>query len=104
MACDVDQVSVNNARWSERPSANRMEQVMELLALIDRRRLDGVIVATNFIFRQVQPSQERAHPRYEFWGENDGTREVPEEISRVEVKRCISMMFNLMGHLRIDDQ
>ena len=68
MACDLDQIPIINARWSERPSANGMEQVIELLALIDRRRLDGVIVATNFTFRRVQPSKERAHPGYEFWG------------------------------------
>ena len=66
VACDVDQIPVSNARWSERPSANGMEQVMELLALIDRRRLDGVILATNFTFRWVQPSKERAHPGYKF--------------------------------------
>ena len=66
VACDVDQIPVSNARWSERPSANGMEQVMELLALIDHRRLDGVIMATNFTFWWVQPSKERAHPEYEF--------------------------------------
>ena len=77
---------------------------MELLALIDRRRLDGVIVATNFTFRRVHPSKERAQPGYEFRGEIDGAHEVPEEISRDEVKRRISMMFNLAGHHRIDDQ
>ena len=84
----------------ERPSTNGMEQVTELLALIDQRRLDGVIVATNFTFRWVQPSKERAHPEYEFQGETDGTR----EISRDEVKRRISTMFNLVGRLRINDQ
>ena len=50
VACDLDQIPISNARWSERPSANGMEQVMELLVLIDQRRLDGVIVATNFTF------------------------------------------------------
>ena len=73
---------MSNAKWSERPSANGMEQVMELLALIDRRRLDGVIVAMNFTFRRVQPSKQRAHPGYEFRGETNGTREVLEEIGR----------------------
>ena len=68
MACDVDQIPVRNATWSKRPSTNGMEQVMELLALIDQRRLDGVIMATNFTFRWVQASKERAHPGYEFWG------------------------------------
>ena len=51
MACDIDQIPVSNARWLERPSANGMEQVRELLVLIDQRRVDGVIVAMNFNFR-----------------------------------------------------
>ena len=80
MACDIDQIPVSNTRWSERPSASGMEHVRELLALIDRRRVDGVIVAMNFTFRRCQPSKERAHPAYEFWGDTDGTREVPEPI------------------------
>jgi hypothetical protein len=53
VACDIDQIPVSNAKWSERPGVNGMEQVRELLALIDRRRLDEVIVATNFTFRRV---------------------------------------------------
>ena len=67
MACDIDQIPMSNARWSERPGASGMEQVRELLALIDRRRVDGVIVVMNFTFWRCQPSKERAHPAYEFW-------------------------------------
>ena len=52
MACDIDQIPMSNAKWSERPGANGMEQVTELLALIDRRRVDGVVVVTNFTFQQ----------------------------------------------------
>ena len=81
-----------------------MEQVTELLALIDRRRADGVIVATNFTFRRYQPNKERAHPRYEFWGDTDGTRELPEPINLDEVMRRIGVFFNLVGHHKIDDQ
>ena len=51
MACDIDQIPMSNAKWSERPGANGMEQVMELLELIDRRRVDDIVVATNFTFR-----------------------------------------------------
>ena len=51
VACDIDQIPVSNSKWSERPDANGMEQVTELLALIDRRRVDGVVVATNFTFQ-----------------------------------------------------
>ena len=53
MACDIDQVPMSNAQWSERPSSNGMEQVRELLGLINQKRLDGVIVAMNFTFRQI---------------------------------------------------
>ena len=104
MACDIDQIPVSNAKWSERPGVNGMEQVMELLALIDQRRVDGVIVATNFTFQRCQPSNERAHPGYEFRGDTDGTRKVPEPIDRDKVMRQIGLLFNLMGHLRINDQ
>ena len=64
-----------------------MEQVRELLTLIDQRRVDGVIVATNFTFRRCQPSKERAYPRYKFQGDTDDTREVPELINWDEVMR-----------------
>jgi hypothetical protein len=53
VACDIDQIPMSNAKWSERPNANGTEQVMELLALIDQRRLDGVVVAMNLTFRRV---------------------------------------------------
>ena len=50
VACDIDQIPVSNAKWSKRLGTNGMEQVMELLALINRRRVDGVIVVINFTF------------------------------------------------------
>ena len=74
-----------------------MEQVRELLGLINRKRLNGVIVATNFTFRRIQPCKERAHPEFEFWGDTDRTHEVPEEIDQDKVKRWIVMLFNLAG-------
>ena len=80
MACDIDQINVINAKWSKRHSVNGMEQVKEFLTLIDRRRVDGVIVATNFTFRRCQPSKERAYPANELRGDTDGTREVPKPI------------------------
>ena len=104
MACDIDQIPMSNARWSERPGASGMEQVRELLALIDRRRVDGVIVATNFTFWRCQPSKERAHPAFEFRGDTDGTREVPEPIAREQVKWWIGVLFNLIGHHKVDNQ
>ena len=66
MPCDVDQVLVSGPKWLERPNFDGMEQVRELLTLINRKRLDGVVVATNFTFRWVQPYKVRAHPSFEF--------------------------------------
>ena len=53
VACDIDQVSVSTTRWSERHSSNGMERMRELLDLINRKRLDRVIVAMNFTFRRI---------------------------------------------------
>jgi hypothetical protein len=66
VACDVDQIPVSEPRWSERTNSNGIEQVRELLVLINYKGLDGVIVATNFTFRRIQPCKERAHPKFEF--------------------------------------
>jgi len=81
-----------------------MEQVRELLWLTNHRRFDGVIVVMNFMFRRIQPCKERAHPVFEYQGDTDGTREVPEEIARDEIMRWIEMLFNLTGQVSIRDQ
>ena len=94
---------MSNTKWLERPGINGMEQVKELLTLIDWRRVDGVIVATNFTFRRCQPSKERAHPTFEFRRDTDGTREVPKPIDRDEVMQRVGVLFNLMGRCKIDN-
>jgi hypothetical protein len=43
--------------------------------LFDRNQIDGPIVATNFIFRRVQPCKERVHLMYEYSGSDDVTQE-----------------------------
>jgi hypothetical protein len=53
-----------------------MVQVQELLVLFDRTWIDGPIVVTNFIFRQVQPYKERVHPMYEYSRSNDVTQDL----------------------------
>jgi hypothetical protein len=74
-----------------------MMQVNELMELIDRRRLDGVVVASNFLFRRVQPCNDRIHPAYEWRGDQDPTREVPEKIDRDKVLRCLDIIFQTRG-------
>jgi len=53
--CDVDQIPENQRSWSEKPTSANMEQVKELLELIRGMKMNGVVVAVNFIMRRVQP-------------------------------------------------
>ena len=53
VVCDMDQIPASDSKWLERLSSDGMEQVRELLRLINCKRLDGVIVATNFTFQRV---------------------------------------------------
>ena len=48
---------------------------MELLELSKGLELRGELVAASFIVRRIQPCKERAHPAFDFKGDNDGTRE-----------------------------
>ena len=48
---------------------------MELLDLIKGLELRGELVAATFIVRRIQPCKERAHPGFDFRGDNDGTQE-----------------------------
>ena len=95
---------MSNAKWSERLGINGIEQVKELLTLIDQRRVDGVIVVTNFTFRGCQPSKERAHLAYEFCGDTDGNQEVLDPIDQDEVMHQVGVLFNLVGRHKIDNQ
>ena len=60
---------MSNKKWLVRPNLNGMEQVKEMLTFLDRKRVDGVCVVTNFMFQRIQPYKERVHPGYEFRGE-----------------------------------
>ena len=62
-----------------------MEQVRELLDLIKSMEINGELVAASFIVHRVQPCKERAHPSFDFKGDDDGTRERPERLTRKDV-------------------
>ena len=62
-----------------------MEQVIELLDLIKGVELRGELVAASFIVRHIQPSKERAHPAFDYKGDDDGTRESTDRLSKKEV-------------------
>ena len=62
-----------------------MEQVKELLDLIKGVEIRGELVAASFIVRRVQPYKERAHPGFDYMGDDDGTREMTEWLTKKEV-------------------
>ena len=62
-----------------------MEQVRELLDLIKDVEIRGELVATSFIVRRVQPCKERAHPGFDYRGDDDGTRERIERLTKKNV-------------------
>jgi hypothetical protein len=63
----------------------QVEELLGMIRMIDRRQLDGLTIALNFISRRVQPCKERVHPLYEYSGSGDPTRESARNLSREEV-------------------
>ena len=51
--CDVDQIPENQRRWSKKPTSANMEQVKELLELMRGMKMNGVVVAVNFIMCRI---------------------------------------------------
>ena len=62
-----------------------MEQVRELLDLIKGVEIRGELVAASFIVRRVQPCKQRAHPGFDYKGDDDGTQESTERLMKNEV-------------------
>ena len=59
-----------------------MEQVRELLNLLEGIEISGELVAASFIVRRIQPCKERAHPGFDYRGDDDGTRERTERLTK----------------------
>ena len=62
-----------------------MKQVRELLDLIKGVEIRGELVAASFIVHRVQPYKERAHPGFDYRGDDDGTQESTERLMKNEV-------------------
>ena len=91
--CDVDHIPESQKSWSEKPSSADMEQVRELLNLIKGMEINNRLVAASFIVHHVQPCKERAHPGFDFKGDNDGTRESTERLSKDDVLQRAAELF-----------
>ena len=83
--CDVHHIPENQRSWSEKPNSVDMEQVTELIDLIRGVEIRGELVAASFIVRRVQPCKERAHPGFDYRGDDDGTRERIERLTKKNV-------------------
>ena len=90
---DIYHVPENQRSWPERPSSADMEQVRELLSRIKGMKMNGVVVAVSFIVRHVQPCKEGAHSGFDFKGDNDGTRERTERLTKEAVLRWAAELF-----------
>jgi len=78
----------------ERPNSADMEQVRELLDLIKGVEIRGELVAASFIVRRVQPYKERAHPGFDYKGDDDGTWESIEWLMKKEVIARATELFS----------
>ena len=77
----------------EKPNSTDMEQVRELLDMIKGMEINGELVAASFIVRRVQPCKERAHLGFDFRGDDDGTRERTERLSKKNVLERAAKLF-----------
>ena len=71
-----------------------MEQVRELLDLIKGMEIRGEQVAASFIVRRIQPCKERAHPGFHYMGDDDGTWEMTERLTKKEVIARATELFS----------
>ena len=75
ICCDVHHIQENQKSWSEKLNSADKEQVVELLDLIKGMEIRGELLAASFIVHRVQPCKERAHPGFDYRGDDDETRE-----------------------------
>ena len=93
ICCDVHHIPENQKSWSEKPNSADMEQVGELLDLIKGMEIRGELVAVSFIVRHVQPCKERAHPGFDYRGDDDGTRETTKPLTMKNVVERAAELF-----------
>ena len=91
--CDVHHIPKNQKSWSEKPNSADMEQVRELLDLIKGVEMSGELVAVSFIVRRIQTCKERAHPGFDYRGDDDGTQERTKRMSRKDVLERATELF-----------
>ena len=90
---DVHHIPENQKSWSEKLNSDDMEQVRELLDLLEGIEISGELVAASFIVCRIQPYKERAHPGFDYRGDDDGTRERTEHLMKQIVQERAIELF-----------
>ena len=65
----------------------------ELLDLIKGVEISSELVVASFIVRCIQPCKERAHPGFDYKGDDDGTREWTERPTKKNVLEQAAELF-----------
>ena len=72
--------------------------------MIKGMEINGKLVVASFIVRRVQPCKERAHPGFDFKGDNDGTRESTGRLSKDDVLERAAELFAPNASFSISEQ
>src|SRR6187551_513036 len=85
------------SNWNTKPTTEEAKDVPALLKRVQslkNKGLTGVGIAFSFLKRRIQPLQERVNLGYEYEGNSDPSRMVPEELSDETVLMRLSRMFS----------
>lgn len=88
---------VAEAEWTSLISSREVEAIQPLIdaiASLKERGLNGGTVACNFARRLIQPIQDRVHPAYEYWGQADPTRMKIRKVSKAEMTARVKCLYS----------
>ena len=91
--CDIHHIPENQKSWLEKPNSADVEQVRELLDQLEGVEMSGELVATSFIVCRILPCKERTHPGFDYRGDDDGTQERTERLTKQIVLERAAELF-----------
>ena len=67
-------------------------------------KINGAVVACNFIFCRILPCKERAHPSFDFKGQMDFTQERIEVLTKDDILERAAELFAAVSPYTFDGQ
>jgi hypothetical protein len=92
----LDRLPEYQGTWHEEPTPAELPLVAPLSNRINDSKAQGLTgdcVAANWLARQVMPLKKQVHPRWEYRGFDDPTREVKDKIKSSELIKLLEEMF-----------